>query len=68
MSIYQYFSLCILSFLFSACGGGSGTVPQSSWYKPAVVTTWQWQLTGNVNTLMLSISMISISLTVTAHL
>jgi hypothetical protein len=25
-------------------------VDSESWYKPAVETTWQWQLSGNVNT------------------
>ena len=36
-------------------GGGSGTpnvppVTVGDWYRPAVTTTWQWQLSGPVNT------------------
>ncbi len=29
-------------------GGDAG--PQPSWYKPGIATTWQWQLTGTLNT------------------
>ncbi len=36
-------------FLATACVGSSGS-DQSSWYKPNTQTTWQWQLSGTVNT------------------
>jgi len=35
--------------LTTACGGSSEP-DQSSWYKPNTQTTWQWQLSGTVNT------------------
>ncbi len=36
-------------FLLSGCGGGSSE-SSSSWYQPGVNTTWQWQLSGTLNT------------------
>jgi len=34
-----------------ACGAGSDIAPitQGDWYRPAVGTSWQWQLSGEVN-------------------
>jgi hypothetical protein len=34
--------------LLSSCGGS--TTEPTGWYKPTVQTTWQWQLSGTVNT------------------
>lgn len=30
--------------------GSTDADPQPDWYKPGVTTTWQWQLTGTLNT------------------
>ena len=41
----------LVCLLFLGCGGGSSDgVSSSTWYKPDVNTTWQWQLTGVLNT------------------
>lgn len=55
--------LCVVVLtLLSGCGGNSQEVPQSSspfpiptqvngaWYSPSSGTTWQWQLSGELNT------------------
>jgi hypothetical protein len=47
--------LCLsVSIGLAGCGGGSSDNEFSSgsdnWYKPSVDTTWQWQLTGTLNT------------------
>ncbi len=55
--------LCVVVLtLLSGCGGNSQEVPQSSspfplptpangdWYAPSSGTTWQWQLSGELNT------------------
>ncbi len=50
-------SIALALFLLQGCGGGSsGSGSTSSpafsvgnWFKPAVATTWQWQLQGTVN-------------------
>ena len=57
-------SITLLFFILSACSNGDspsneagqiidpGTPPvaSGSWYKPAISASWQWQLTGTVNT------------------
>ena len=48
--------LCLsVSIGLAGCGGGSSDDNEFSsgsdnWYKPSVDTTWQWQLTGTLNT------------------
>ena len=55
--------LCVVVLtLLSGCGGNSQEVPQSSspfplptpvngdWHAPSSGTTWQWQLSGELNT------------------
>lgn len=61
----RFFSLYILMLLtLAGCGGDSGynddtganivpaepTITEGDWYKPSVFSTWQWQLSGTVNT------------------
>jgi hypothetical protein len=41
-------SLCSVFFLCSACGGTGKK--STHWYHPGIHTTWQWQLSGIVNT------------------
>jgi len=39
-----------LVVLLSGCGaGGLASQAPSTWYRPAVETTWQWQLQGEIN-------------------
>jgi hypothetical protein len=47
-SILFIFLFILLPF-FTACGGGTNPI-QKAWYKPSTQTTWQWQLSGTVNT------------------
>lgn len=58
--------LLLISLFFISCGGGgsSSSIPSNvsifnsnvlpitsgSWYKPSINTSWQWQLSGVVNT------------------
>jgi len=48
---------CITTFLFFlvACGPEAGDLVSEknnevTWYQPTIETTWQWQLTGEINT------------------
>jgi len=59
MQLKTIFALSIiLGSLLTGCGGGSSggsntskpTLSTGNWFKPAVTTTWQWQLQGTVNT------------------
>jgi hypothetical protein len=53
-SVIQIFFL----FLLFGCGGGKSSnneteitpIINGTWYKPPVFSTWQWQLSGEVNT------------------
>jgi len=45
----------VISALLIGCGGSSSSIKNSeeeklSWYKPSKDTTWQWQLTGDIDT------------------
>ncbi len=47
----------IMLLMLTACSTSSdsdndngSTVPIEDWYKPALLATWQWQLSGSVNT------------------
>jgi len=59
----KYIFTLILSFIIIGCGGtstqdsstiqvalSSPTQEAQDWYKPSIDTSWQWQLSGNVNT------------------
>jgi hypothetical protein len=63
--LMRFFSLYILMLLtLAGCGGDSGynddtgsnivptepAITEGDWYKPSVFSTWQWQLSGTVNT------------------
>ena len=39
--------LVLFSTILISCGGSNES---KSWYKPDVNTSWQWQLSGNINT------------------
>lgn len=43
------YATTLLTLLLAACGGGSGEGGGARW-TPAVSDTWQWQLSGSVNT------------------
>ncbi|MCA9619112.1 MAG: endo alpha-1,4 polygalactosaminidase [Myxococcales bacterium] len=51
--------LVALLLLTAACGGGDGQTPldpdvppvtEGDWYRPALAVTWQWQLSGPLDT------------------
>jgi len=48
MKRFQIITLLTTLLLYTACGGDTTTVAR--WYKPTIHTTWQWQLSGIVNT------------------
>jgi hypothetical protein len=60
LKIIQRSLLVVITLLLSACGGSDKLVPvnptnptnptANTWYKPAPSATWQWQLSGTVNT------------------
>jgi len=48
--VKRFLVILFLSIFTSACSQDKVEVSDKSWYKPNSKTTWQWQLTGKINT------------------
>jgi hypothetical protein len=44
----KYILSALLTLSLIACGGSNEEKLESTWYKPDIDTTWQWQLSGDV--------------------
>lgn len=45
----QFILFIVAALFLIACGDSNEEKLESTWYKPNVNTTWQWQLSGDVN-------------------